>query len=39
VLAVVSDEKEVPEAKRLGADEALPYSQVIADFVIARLGR
>lgn len=38
VLAVVSDEKEVPEAKRLGADEALPYSQVMADFVLARLG-
>jgi Trk K+ transport system NAD-binding subunit len=37
VLAVVSDE-EVPEAKRLGADEALSYSQVMADFVLARLG-
>lgn len=37
MLAVVSDEKEVPEAKKLGADEALPYSQVITDFVLARL--
>ena len=38
VLAVVSDEKEVLGAKKLGADEALPYSQVMADFVLARLG-
>jgi voltage-gated potassium channel Kch len=38
VLAVVFDENEVPEAKRLGADEALLYSQVMADFVLARLG-
>jgi Trk K+ transport system NAD-binding subunit len=38
VLAVVSDEREVPEAKRLGADDALPYSQVMADFVLVRLG-
>lgn len=37
VLVLVSDEAEVPEAKRLGADEALPSSQIIADFALGRL--
>jgi len=37
VLALVSDEKEVPVVKRLGADEALPSSQILADFVVGRL--
>lgn len=38
VLALVSHEAEVPEAKRLGADEALPSNQILADFVVGRLG-
>lgn len=38
VLALVSDEAEVLEAKRLGADEALPSNQILADFVLGRLG-
>ena len=37
VLTLVSDEVEVPEAKRLGADEALPSSQILADFALGRL--
>lgn len=37
VLALVSDEVEVPEAKRIGADEALPSNQIIADFALGRL--
>jgi hypothetical protein len=28
-----------PEAKRLGADEALPSTQILADFVLGRLQR
>ena len=39
VLTLVSDEVEVPEAKRLGADEALPSSQILADFALGRLQR
>ncbi|MBA7501431.1 Glutathione-regulated potassium-efflux system protein KefB [subsurface metagenome] len=37
VLTLVSDEAEVPEAKRLGADEALPSNQILADFALGRL--
>jgi len=37
VLALVSDEAEVAEAKRLGADEALPFNQILADFALGRL--
>ncbi len=37
VLALVSDEVEVPEARRLGVDEALPSNQILADFVVGRL--
>ena len=37
VLALVSHEAEVPEAKRLGADEALPSNQILAEFVLGRL--
>jgi len=37
VLALVSDEAEVPEARRLGADEALSFNHIIADFVLGRL--
>jgi Trk K+ transport system NAD-binding subunit len=37
VLVLVSDKEEVPEAKRLGADEALPSHQIIADFVLGKL--
>jgi len=37
VLALVSHEAEVPEARRLGADEALPSNQIFADFVLGRL--
>lgn len=37
VLVLVSDEAEVPEAKRLGADEALPSNQILADFALDRL--
>jgi hypothetical protein len=36
ILALVLHEALVPEAKRLGADEALPFSQIIADFVLMR---
>ena len=38
VLALVKDEAEVKVVKRLGADEALPSSQILADFVVGRLG-
>lgn len=34
VLTLVSDEVEVPEAKRFGADEALPSNQILADFAL-----
>jgi len=37
VLALISDEAEVPEAKKLGADEALPSNQILADFALGRL--
>lgn len=37
VLSLVSDEVEVLEAQRLGADEALPSHQIIADFALTRL--
>ena len=37
VLTLVSDKVEVPEARRLGADEALPSSQILADFALDRL--
>ena len=37
VLVLISDEAEVPEAKRLGADEALPSNQILADFVLGKL--
>jgi Trk K+ transport system NAD-binding subunit len=37
VLALVQDEIEVPHVKKLGADEALPSAEIIADFVLARL--
>jgi Trk K+ transport system NAD-binding subunit len=37
VLVLVPHEAGVPEAERLGADEALPSNQIIADFVIGRL--
>ena len=39
VLALVSDDAEVAEARRLGADEALPSNQILADFVCGRLQR
>ena len=37
VLALVSDEVEVPEAKSLGANVVLPSSQILADFALGRL--
>jgi Trk K+ transport system NAD-binding subunit len=37
VLALVKDEAEVKAVKRLGADEVLPYSQILANFVVGRL--
>jgi len=37
VLVLVLHEALVPEAKRLGADEALPSTQILADFVLGRL--
>ena len=37
VLALVKDETEVKAVKGLGADEALPFNQIIADFALGRL--
>ncbi len=36
VIARVSDEAEVEEAKRLGANDALPSSQLLANFAISK---
>lgn len=33
----ISSKVDVPEAKRLGADEALPSNQILADFALGRL--
>lgn len=37
VLALVKDEAEVNVVKKLGADEVLPSSQILANFVVGRL--
>jgi nanoRNase/pAp phosphatase (c-di-AMP/oligoRNAs hydrolase) len=37
ILVSVSDEKEVPEAKRLGATEALPSHETVANFTLQRV--
>ena len=37
VLVLVKDEAEVKVVKGLGADEALPSSQILANFVVGRL--
>jgi len=39
VLALVSHKAEIKEAKRLGADEVLPFNQIITDFMIDRLSK
>jgi len=36
IVVRVSDEKEVPEAKRLGATEALPSPEILANFTLQR---
>jgi nanoRNase/pAp phosphatase (c-di-AMP/oligoRNAs hydrolase) len=37
ILVSVQDEKDVPDAKRLGATEALPYSETVANFTLQRV--